>query len=96
MGYEGQPTLIYFHHDTDNNHLHIVTSRVNAEGKKINHNHERRRSQQVMNRIMRQDSQQDVNSILNDALGFSFLVCQPVQGYPRSEWLRMFREGRHA
>jgi len=72
MGYEGQPTLIYFHHDTDNNHLHIVTSRVDAEGKKINHNHERRRSQQVMNRIMRQDTQQETNKIINDALGFSF------------------------
>ena len=30
MGYnnEGQPVLMYFHHDTDNNHLHIVTSRI--------------------------------------------------------------------
>ena len=31
MGYadKGQPVLIYAHHDTGNNHIHIVTSRVN-------------------------------------------------------------------
>ena len=46
MGYAepGQPWLIYAHHDTDNTHLHIVTSRVAPDGRKIQHNHERRRS----------------------------------------------------
>ena len=44
MGYgeEGQPVLIYAHHDTDNNHLHIVTSRVAPDGHKINDHHERK------------------------------------------------------
>ena len=42
MGYaeEGQPLLIYSHHDTANNHIHIVTSRVAPDGHKIDHNHE--------------------------------------------------------
>ena len=33
MGYAepGQPWLIYAHHDTDNTHLHIITSRVAPE-----------------------------------------------------------------
>lgn len=46
MGYAepGQPWLIYSHNDTDNAHLHIVTSRVAPDGRKIQHNHERRRS----------------------------------------------------
>ena len=36
MGYgqPGQPMLIYAHHDTDNNHIHIITSRVDPHGKK--------------------------------------------------------------
>ncbi len=42
MGYadEGQPLLIYAHHDTPNNHIHIVTSRVAPDGHKIDHAHE--------------------------------------------------------
>ena len=46
MGYAepGQPWLIYSHNDTDNAHLHIVTSRVAPDGRKIQHNHECRRS----------------------------------------------------
>lgn len=37
MGYgnEGQPLLVYAHTDTDNTHIHIVTSRISPDGKKI-------------------------------------------------------------
>lgn len=37
MGYEesGQPLLIYSHYDTENTHLHIVTSRVAPDGKRF-------------------------------------------------------------
>lgn len=35
MGYGDCPFLIYRHHDTSNNHIHIVGSTVNYEGKKI-------------------------------------------------------------
>lgn len=45
MGYaeEGQPLLVYAHHDTGNNHIHIITSRVAPDGHKIEHDQERRR-----------------------------------------------------
>ena len=54
MGYAepGQPWLIYAHHDTDNLHLHVVTSRVAPNGRKINHHHEHRRSQVVVDKLM--------------------------------------------
>ena len=54
MGYDesGQPMIIYAHHDTGNNHIHIITSRVAPDGHKVDHNHERRRGRQVMNKLM--------------------------------------------
>ena len=54
MGYaeEGQPLLVYAHHDTDNNHIHIITSRVAPDGHKIDHNHEKRRSRAATLKIM--------------------------------------------
>ena len=78
MGYaeEGQPLLVYAHHDTDNNHIHIVTSRVAPDGHKIDHNHEKRRSHQVTQKIMEeytgQKQEPEVNDIANDALSYRY------------------------
>lgn len=51
MGYEGNPTLFVFHSDTDNNHIHIVTSRVDKDGKKICDSNERWRGRAALKRI---------------------------------------------
>lgn len=72
MGYADNPMVIYFHHDTDNNHLHVVTSRVGRDGKKINHAHERRRSQQAINEILGVEPQKEAKTIIDKALNYSF------------------------
>ena len=74
MGYAepGQPWLIYAHHDTDNTHLHIVTSRVAPDGRKIQHDHERRRSQAVIDKILGMDRQQKTDKDIEAAKQYSF------------------------
>lgn len=74
MGYAepGQPWLIYAHHDTDNTHLHIVTSRVAPDGRKIQHDHERRRSQTVIDKILGMDRQQKTEKDIEAAKQYSF------------------------
>ena len=74
MGYgeDGQPILIYAHHDTDNHHLHIVTSRVAPDGHKIDHNQERIRSQEVINRIMGENQQQRASEAVKKAFDYKF------------------------
>ncbi len=78
MGYadEGQPLLVYAHHDTDNNHIHIVTSRVAPDGHKIDHNHEKRRSRAATLKIMEeytgQRQEPEVNDIAKDALSYRY------------------------
>lgn len=74
MGYgeEGQPVLIYSHHDTDNNHLHIVTSRIAPDGHKIDHNQERIRSQEVINRIMGENQEQRASDAVKKAFDYRF------------------------
>jgi hypothetical protein len=52
MGYGGQPYLVVFHHDTANNHVHLVSSRVDRKGAKINSAFEWRRGQQLMNKVL--------------------------------------------
>ena len=78
MGYaeEGQPLLVYAHHDTDNNHIHIITSRVAPDGHKIDHNHEKRRSHQVTQKIIEeytgQKQEPEVNDIVKEALAYRY------------------------
>ncbi len=72
MGYSRNPLVFYFHRDTDNNHLHVVTSRVNPDGRKIDHNHERRRSQEAIARILGIDRRKEVEDLVSKALSYSF------------------------
>ena len=76
MGYgeEGQPLLIYAHHDTDNHHIHIVTSRVAPDGHKIDDHHERVHSQEVINRIMGENQEQRASESVKKALEYRFSI----------------------
>ncbi len=74
MGYmnPGQPILVYSHYDTENTHLHIVTSRVGPDGRKINDHHERRRSQEAINKILGQDPKKKVLEDFEAAKQYTF------------------------
>ena len=78
IGYaeEGQPLLVYAHHDTDNNHIHIITSRVAPDGHKIDHNHEKRRSRAATLKIMEeytgQKQELEIKDIAKDALSYRY------------------------
>lgn len=74
MGYgnEGQPLLVYSHTDTDNTHIHIVTSRISPDGKKISDHHERVRSQAVLNKLVGKDVKAKAGEDLAASLYYSF------------------------
>lgn len=53
MGYGMQPFVVVFHNDTDHNHVHIVSTRVDkASGKKINDSFEKLKSQEALSRTL--------------------------------------------
>lgn len=97
MGYddEGQPLLIYAHHDTDNNHLHIVTSRVAPDGHKINHSHERIRSQEAINKIVGEDEELRADLFLKEALGYKFNSLTQFKAILEASGYECFERGGH-
>jgi hypothetical protein len=94
MGYGDprQPLLIYGHHDTANNHIHIVTSRVNPQGRKIEHDNERRRSQAVINKIMGVKPKQEAKSIIQQSLAYSFETLGQYQAILESSGYESYIE----
>lgn len=47
LGYSGQPYMIFKHEDIERRHIHIVSLRVDSDGKKINDSNEYRRSKAI-------------------------------------------------
>lgn len=51
LGYGAQPFIVYKHEDIDRHHLHIVSVRVDENGKKLDHNFEYRKSMEICRQI---------------------------------------------
>jgi len=91
MGYGDQPYLLVFHNDTRNNHIHIVTTRVNKQGKKIDHNFENIRGIKHLNRILGLDEKHNAKQDIAKALSYhfstkaQFMMILENQGYVLKE-----------
>ncbi len=78
-----QPYFIYFHHDTENNHVHILTTRINAKGRRIDDHNDYKRLYASLNSVVREDQQNDIGrmfeysfttegQLMNIARGFHY------------------------
>lgn len=87
MGYGEQPYLLIFHKDTANNHIHLVSTRVGKDGKKISDSYEKLRAYRVLNRITGEDEKQAMALHLKKALTYGistraqFMMILEAQGY---------------
>ena len=72
MGYGENPYLVYFHKNTVNNHIHIVSSRVNKDGEKINDSFEKDRSLKVIDAISKVNRAEELRQLVADSLRYSY------------------------
>nr|WP_315126675.1 relaxase/mobilization nuclease domain-containing protein [uncultured Capnocytophaga sp.] len=80
MGYEGQPYLVVFHKDTENNHVHIVSTRVDKKtGKKINDSFEKLKSQQALAKAMEKVLGVNREAELDRLLQYKFSNLQQLE-----------------
>lgn len=70
MGYVEQPYLVFFHTDTANRHIHIVSTDVRLDGSKISDSFDRVRAITHLNRICGVDEQADFKSDINRLLDY--------------------------
>lgn len=87
MGYADQPYLVVFHKDTDNHHVHVVSVRIDREGKKIPSGFEHNRAVQSINKVMGLDEKYRAKQDIAAALAYrfstkaQFLMILESQGY---------------
>lgn len=72
MGYAEQPYLIVYHKDTVNNHVHVVTTRVDRNGRKISSAFEHNRAIQNLNKVLGLDEERSVSKDMEKALAYNF------------------------
>ncbi|HAY3557046.1 relaxase/mobilization nuclease domain-containing protein [Elizabethkingia anophelis] len=71
MGYGKQPYIVVFHNDTDNNHVHIVSTRVSKEtGKKINDSYEKLKAQKALSKTIENLYGENSEAKLEKLLGY--------------------------
>lgn len=64
-GYGKQPYFVYFHHDTDNNHVHILSTRIQSNGLPISDHQDFRKLNAAANRILSHDIKDDIERMLS-------------------------------
>jgi len=79
MGYGDVPYLLFFHKDTNNNHLHIVSTRVGRDSKKINCGFEHIRAIRAMNKIIGIDEEAVLKRDIEKALSYRFQTAAQLK-----------------
>lgn len=74
MGYGTQPYIAVFHNDTENNHIHLVSTRVDKQtGMKINDSFEKLKAQKALGAVMEKlydhNADKELDKLLNYRVG---------------------------
>lgn len=75
MGYQDQPYIVYRHNDINREHIHIVTVRVNEQGKKISDSNDFRKSMKICREL---EEKYGLQQISNHKQEESILYLQQI------------------
>src|SRR6202000_3207524 len=75
MGYAAQPYLLVYHKDTANNHIHIVSTRIWRDGKKISSAYENIRSLNNLQKVLGTDEKHSAQALTDHSLSYKFATA---------------------
>lgn len=95
MGYGENPYLIYAHRDSPNNHVHIVSTRVDENGKKISDSLEKVRTQKYIEKELNINFSSNVDSAIKESFKYKFKETGSLESLLRKEGFktRMNKKG---
>lgn len=80
MGYGNQPFIVVFHNDTENNHVHIVSTRVNkSTGKKLNDSYEKLKAQKAMMNVKEKIYGKNNEEVINTLLSYKISSLKQLE-----------------
>ena len=80
MGYGNQPFIVVFHNDTENNHVHIVSTRVEkSTGKKINDSYEKLKAQKAMMNVKERIYGKNNEEIINNLFSYNISSLKQLE-----------------
>ncbi len=80
MGYRNQPYIIVFHNDTENNHIHLVSTRVDkSTGKKIDDSFEKLKSQRALQKVLAELQGENLDKDLEKLLRYKFSTMKQLE-----------------
>ena len=80
MGYGNQPFIVVFHNDTENNHVHIVSTRVDkSTRKKLNDSYERLKAQKAMMNVNERIYGKSNEDIINKLLSYNISSLKQLE-----------------
>lgn len=103
MGYAQNPILAYLHNDTKNDHLHIITTRIDPNGKKISDKFEGIKANSILNDLLQLDYDKTIASDIKDVLTYhaptisQYMLLFELKGYKvksHNENLELFKYGK--
>lgn len=96
MGYgdEKQPLLVYAHRDTENNHIHIISSKVNPDGQKIKDGKDWIQSQKILDRLLDGQREQKVKEHISKACEYNYRSVTQFQAIMESMGYECFEKDR--
>lgn len=103
MGYAQNPTLVYLHNDTKNDHLHIITTRIDPNGEKISDKFEGIRANNILNDLLELDYEQSVIRDIQDAHSYhgttipQYVLLFELKGYGvknKDSHLELYKYGK--
>ena len=91
LGYKRNSILLYSHSDTNNNHVHIISLRLDRNGKKIRDTEEGIREAAILNKILGIDHEMELKTTIGFAKSYSRASHSQFGGLVESKGFKAIR-----